>query len=156
MTSDYGSCRCGRTRFSHQGVPIVRYYCHCLICQSFYRRPFADVTMVRASNLSILDIENVEFRRHRPPPALQRGACHHCGFPVASFLRSVPFVHEASVPSMNFPDQSRLPEPGFHIFYHHRVADIDDEFPKYRGHWKSEWVAGKRVIATLIHRQRRA
>jgi hypothetical protein len=112
--------------------------------------------MVRASNLSILNIENVEFRRHRPPPALQRGACRRRGFPVASLLRSVPFVHVASVPSMNFPDQSRLPEPGFYIFYHRRIADIDDELPKYSGYWESEWVAGKRVIATLMHRQRRA
>jgi hypothetical protein len=112
--------------------------------------------MVRARNLSILDIEDVEFRRHRPPPALRRGACRHCGLPLASFLRSVPFVQVASMPSMNFPSQSRLPEPGFHIFYHRRVADIDDELPKYSGYWKSAWVTGKHVIAALMHRQRRA
>jgi hypothetical protein len=54
---------------------------------------------------------------------------------------------------MNFPDQSRLPEPGFHIYYRRRVADIEDDLPKYSGYWKSEWVAAKRVVSALLHRR---
>ena len=44
-----GSCNCGANSFEVKaGVPMQRFYCHCLYCQQFVGRPYTDVTFVRA------------------------------------------------------------------------------------------------------------
>jgi hypothetical protein len=35
------------------------------------------------------------------------------------------------VPSANICDPALLPKPALHIFYNRRVADVDDDLPKF-------------------------
>jgi hypothetical protein len=80
------ACICGATRFTIDGSPIGRFFCHCTICQKAYRKPFADVTLFWAESVAVPAGRAVEFRRHRRPPALRRGKCAKCNHPVVSLL----------------------------------------------------------------------
>lgn len=92
----------------------------------------------------------VEFRTYRSPPAVQRGKCTVCDEPAIEFLRMPPMPGLAIVPSVNFLGESVLPEPACHIFYHRRVADIDDALPKYSGYWRSQLAMGSRLAMAAM------
>jgi len=146
------SCRCGECRFDVNGVPLARFLCHCTICQSQYKQPFVDVTVFWAGAVALAPDHKIAFRKYRPPPALQRGTCPSCGAPVVGFLRLAPFVRLAFVAAQKIPDQSRLPPPAAHIFYHRRVADQSDNLPKFSGYWSSELAAVKLVLGNALQR----
>jgi hypothetical protein len=144
------ACPCGASRFSVSGTPIGRFFCHCKICQRVYGRPFADVTYLWAKAIALPANQPIEFRRYRPPPALRRGICTKCDNPAVAFMRLVPGLSVAFVPSQNFPRPTELPAPGRHIFYDRRVADIADSVPKLGGYWASEAYITRTVFADLL------
>lgn len=146
------ACTCGQSVLRVSGSPISRVFCHCRICRSVYREPFADVTGFWAGAVSLPETDSVDFKRYRPPPALRRGTCASCGAPVVGFLRLAPFVQLAFVPSRNFPDPTALPSPSTHIFYHRRVDDVNDTLPKISGYWPSELAVTRMVLGSIIHR----
>ena len=150
------ACLCGASRFTVAGNPIGRFFCHCKICQKVYRKPFADVTCFWASSVDVPANQPIEFRRYRPPPALRRGVCEKCGNPVIGFLRFVPGLVLAFVPSQNCPRPAELPTPDRHIFYDRRVADVSDNVPKVSGYWASEAHVTRTVLAGLVGRTRAA
>jgi hypothetical protein len=150
------ACLCGASRFSVSGNPIGRFFCHCTICQSVYRKPFADVAYFWAEAVDLPADQSVEFRRYRPPPALRRGLCMKCMNPVVGFLTVVPGLTVAFVPSQNFPRPAELPAPGRHIFYDRRVADIADSVPKVQGYIASEAYVTRSILAGLFGRRRAA
>ncbi len=39
------ACSCGHSTFAVKGAPLLRFICHCEICQAIYKQPFADVTV---------------------------------------------------------------------------------------------------------------
>jgi hypothetical protein len=137
------SCECGQSRFKVDGVPVARFKCHCTICQSLYKKPYADVVMLWGGAITLPQKQSFTFRKYRPPPALRRATCDSCGAPVVGFLRLVPFVQLAFSQGANFADQSLLPPTSFHIFYHSRIKDVDDELPKISGYWASELAVTK-------------
>lgn len=56
MTADtslplHGCCECGACSFEVHTSPKARFRCHCLICQAFNGKPFADVVAVRAKDV---------------------------------------------------------------------------------------------------------
>ncbi len=53
---------------------------------------------------------------------------------------------------MNIEDKAFVPEPSIHIFYDTRVADIQDELPKYKGYLKSQLAIGHCLMASLLRR----
>ncbi len=135
------ACPCGETRFGIRARPFARFYCHCLICQKIYGKPFADVSVLWARDLIQAPPEQVKTARYRRPPALDRSTCASCGRPVHGTLGLWPMPAFAFVPSVNIDahlDANVLPAPASHIFYHRRVADIDDALPKYSGYWRSQ------------------
>ena len=150
------ACPCGASRFTVAGTPTGRFLCHCTICQKAYGKPFADVTYFWAASVTLPVNQSIEFRRYRPPPALRRGICAKCGNPVVGFLRLVPGLTLAFVPSQNFPRPAELPAPHRHIFYDRRVADIADSVPKLGGYWASEAYLTRTVLAGLFRRTRAA
>jgi hypothetical protein len=150
------ACLCVASRFAVAGDPIGRFFCHCTICQRIYRKPFADATYFWAGAVAVPANEPIEFRRYRPPPALRRGTCAKCGNPVVAFLKLVPGLTVAFVPSQNFPRPAELPAPGRHIFYDRRVADVADSIPKLRGYWASEVYVTRTMVADLLRRRRAA
>jgi len=140
------TCPCNSTRFEVEGNPLIRFYCHCRICQSLYRQPFADVTAWRANRVALPRTHLVEFKRYRPPPAVRRGICSACGQPAVGFLAILPFMTLAFIPTRNFLDQSVLPPAAAHIFYHRRVRDVADDLPKHSGYWASELAVARSVL----------
>jgi hypothetical protein len=149
------ACLCGASRFTVAGDPIGRFFCHCTICQKAFRKPFADVTFFWGKSVVLPANQPVEFRRHRPPPAMRRGTCSKCGNPVVNLLGMAPLTL-ASVPSQNFPRPAELPAPDRHIFYDRRVGDIADSIPKLEGYWASEVYVTRSILARLFGRPRAA
>src|SRR6202042_1887737 len=95
------ACLCGASRFTVDGAPMGRLFCHCTVCQEAYGKPFADVTYFWAKSVALPPNQPIEFRRSRPPPAMRRGRCARCGNPVLSLLgRGLALTF---VPSQNFP-----------------------------------------------------
>ncbi|TXI49730.1 MAG: hypothetical protein E6Q50_07710 [Lysobacter sp.] len=131
------ACPCGEARFEIRARPFARLYCHCLICQRIYGAPFADVSVLWPRDLMPASPERVKTARYRKPPALDRSTCLACGRPVHGVLAFGPLRAFAFVPTANLVSVD-APAPVAHIFYHRRVADIDDSLPKYSGYWRSE------------------
>jgi len=143
------ACLCGASRFAVSGDPMGRFFCHCTICQNVYRKPFADATFFWARSIALPDRHDIEFRRYRPPPALNRGICRRCRNPVVAFMAAGP-LSIGFVPSQNFEKPAELPEPARHIFYDRRVADVTDSIPKIGGYWSSEAYVIKRIVGALF------
>jgi hypothetical protein len=78
----------------------------------------------------------VRFGAHKSPPILQRGRCAQCEQPALEYIRVPPRV--VLVPTRNLQDPSLVPELSLHIFYDTRVADVDDDLPKYAGYLRSQ------------------
>lgn len=136
-------CSCGQTRFQVQGRPLLRFYCHCRICQAFNQAPFADVTVFVKRSLRLPPGLNIQYRAHRPPPHVQRGICPQCQRPALELLELGPLPGLAIIPSANFDIPSPLPAPELHIFYHRRQSDAHDSLPKYQGYWSSQAALGR-------------
>lgn len=140
------SCPCGAAAFTIRAKPLTRFCCHCLICQRANKAAFADVTAFWAGSEHLRSPEAVEFRSHRPPPALRRGTCRACGAPVLGYLRLAPFLRLLFVPTRNLkPAATGLP-PSAHVLYHRRVSDATDSLPKFSGYWSSELAVTRSVL----------
>lgn len=145
-----GSCRCGTARFSIVGRPLLRAYCHCLICQEFNESDYADVTVFYGKDVSLVDEGTVIFRVHQQPPLLKRGKCTSCGKPAMERLNIPLMPSMAVVPSYNIEDAAFLPKPAFHMFYHRRKADLSDNLPKHSGFLNSQSRFGLAVAMAML------
>ncbi|RZO83357.1 MAG: hypothetical protein EVA65_14330 [Oceanococcus sp.] len=154
MTQDIqpgaAQCGCGQTRFRVHGAPLLRALCHCMICQEFNRAPFADIALYRGRDVDMPADGQVKFNAWRAPPAVQRGRCAACDNPAIEYL-SMPLMPTlVIVPVANLPDELDLPAPSLHMFYHSRVADIDDGLPKYSGYWRSQLGFGRHLLPRMM------
>jgi hypothetical protein len=143
------SCPCGATRFAVEGDPIGRFLCHCTICQAVYRKPFADATYFWGRSIALPDKHAIEFRRYRPPPALNRGICPHCRNPAVAFMGSGA-LKVGFVPSRKLSESSRSAGAGPPYFYDRRVADVDDSIPKISGYWSSEAYVTRTILGAVF------
>ena len=57
-----GSCECGACSFEVHTSPKARFRCHCLICQAFNGKPFADVVAIRAKDVVLKNAGNISFK----------------------------------------------------------------------------------------------
>lgn len=146
------SCSCGSVKLRINEPLITRFFCHCEICQSVYKKPFADATVMRASNVVIDKPNTLQFRRHRPPPNLNRGICRSCEMPALGLMTMAPGLKIAFLPTHMLQNPSDAPEPSFHIFYHSRTADVDDSVPKHNGYWRSELAVMGKILPKLFSR----
>ncbi len=144
------SCPCGTAGFSLWAKPLGRFFCHCLICQSLYKAPFTDVTAFWAGSERLRSQDEVEFKRYRLPPALQRATCRACSAPLLGYLRLAPFVRLLFVPTRNIKPSSGVPEPSMHIFYHRRVQEATDSLPKICGYWRSELAVSRLILSGTV------
>ena len=142
-------CACGKAQILVLGRPFARFICHCTICQSVYRAPFADVTILFRRSVVLPQIEAIRFKKYRTPPALSRGTCTSCGSPVVALM---PFPRLAFIPAPNYPQSHKLPAPAMHIFYQSRISDVHDNLPKYSGYWPSELAVTRLVLRTVFRR----
>jgi hypothetical protein len=143
-----GSCECGACAFEVNTSPKARFRCHCLICQAFNGKPFADVLAVRAKHVVLKNGENISFKKYRPPPNFNRGVCRTCGKPAVEIAGVGPF-RLMFIPASNFASGARLPPVRMDIFYHRRVLDMPDRLPKYSGYVSSQLAVGKLIMSGL-------
>lgn len=149
-------CQCGNTKFTIQGKPIVRMFCHCTICQEFNNAAYSDVTIFLSKGVHLYDKEKVNFKKYKSPPAVQRGKCATCNKPAIELLDLPLFPSLAIIPSENIPPGQFLPEPSNHIFYHRRVADISDALPKHSGFIKSQMAFSAKLLPGIFRRLAKA
>lgn len=154
-TERTGSCHCGAARFSISGKPLIRFVCHCTICQEFNKADYADVTAFFAKDVVLDRKESVEFRVYKQPPLLKRGTCVICARPAVEHLTIPLFPRLTVVPSGNIEESASLPDPAFHMFYHRRKADMTDSLPKYSGYLNSQFRLIAALITALLHKDGR-
>ncbi|MBT2500118.1 hypothetical protein J7E25_13580 [Agromyces sp. ISL-38] len=167
-----GSCACGANTFEvTAGVPMQRFYCHCLYCQQFMGKPYTDVTFVRAKNV-VIHAEHATFANPKllPPgfahgrgsrfghpdkgrfakcAPLDRAHCDKCGDPfIETIGGSAGMVF---IPSKNFANQDALPPVQRHIYYRLREQDVADELPKHH-YYASSQLAIAAMISRVLRR----
>jgi hypothetical protein len=144
------TCSCGKAKVAVKKRPFARFTCHCTICQSLYKKPYADVTALWSGDVEVLTEDQIEYKKYRLPPAVNRGTCKSCGTPVVGFLALAPFVKFALISGDKYQSADVLPETAHHIFYHSRVCDANDQLPKIEGYFASEWAVSKLFMRTAF------
>lgn len=143
------SCSCEANKYELASEPLVRFYCHCEVCQQFTGGPYSDVTVALAKDLNNADIAATEFKRMKLPPNIRRGKCTQCHKPSIELGIGNQLVF---IPTSTVKNPEALPAPTFHMFYHRRVQDFDDNLPKYEGFIKSQLAATQRLVSPLLKR----
>lgn len=143
-------CNCGKSHVSFEGEPLFRVHCHCKICQSVYQQPYADFVVISSKQVAGPVDSAIQFKKHRSPPAVNRGVCPHCKKPVLAKLSLGPSLGMAFIPAANFPNSVKLPAAVFHTFYDRRIADIDDSIPKISGYWSSQLAVTKLALLSML------
>lgn len=149
MSATRAVCDCGTCAIETQQVPTVRLNCHCTICQAFTGEAYSDMMIVPASRAVIHHEDRIDYRMYKrlrfPPPNLRRGRCSSCGKP---FVETWGFGRRhvlLFVRTVRFERPDLMPAPEAHMFYEHRVGDIDDNVPKHGG-----YVESQRALARMI------
>ena len=130
-------CPCGTNQFSAVGEPIVRFFCHCKICQDKYQAPFADVTLFKLPAVRLPE-QATTYGKYKRFAAIDRGICDACHKPVMAKMGAGDKGY-AFISTQNFDNPDALPPSALHVFYGTRKADIDDELPKYNSWLSSQW-----------------
>jgi hypothetical protein len=145
-------CECGQTQLRLAKSPMLRFHCHCTICQNLYKRSFSDVTVMWAKNAKIIEGGHIEYRR--PGLLLKRGVCTQCEEPILAYMTLFPGVKLAFVPGNRYQDSAVLPKASAHIFFHRSETQMDDGIAKYKGFIKSElvitWLILKSAVSQFI------
>lgn len=145
-----GQCACGEVRFDLRGAPLLRFFCHCTICQAFNQSAVADYTVFRRHDVDLPPQLALAFQAYRPPPAIQRGKCSACGKAAIEIMRLPMLPKLVFVPTLNLVDPALAPPPSLHTFYNRRLADARDELPKYSGYWRSQLAFLRRLAPALL------
>lgn len=143
------ACSCGKAEAYLQAGPLLRFRCHCLVCQRVFDAPFSHATMTSSRNVRLTDPGSLMFKRHKPPPNISRGACRSCGDIIAEFM--LPGI--AFIPVAAFPPEHPLPELVGDIFYHRRRLDVDDDLPKVSGYLRSMMFLPAMSVRALVRRR---
>ncbi len=133
-----GQCECGHVQFEVKGKALLRAYCHCTICQEFNQASHADITLFRAKDVVMPEEGTVEYKTYTSPPLVHRGKCAVCHKPAIEYVALPLMPKLVVIPTANIRNSSQLPKSKMHIFYHSRIADVDDELPKYQGYLRSQ------------------
>lgn len=151
-TSSQQQCQCGNTKFTLKAEPLARILCHCTICQEFNNAAYGDVTIFLSKDVELHDRSSIEFKTYKAPPAVQRGKCKSCHLPTVELFSMLLMPSLTLIPSQQITDSDYLPEPISHIFYHSRLADMDDTLPKYNRYIPSQLALGKVLLPKLLKR----
>ncbi len=130
-------CPCGTNQFSAKGEPIVRFFCHCSICQDKYNAPFADVALFKLSSVALPE-QAVTYGQYKRFVAIDRGICDDCHKPVMAKMGAGEKGY-AFIAAQNFANPEALPASSMHVFYGTRAHDVDDLLPKHHNWLSSQW-----------------
>lgn len=140
------ACQCGANHFVLSRPPLLRFFCHCSICQRYTGQAVADVTLFGGRALQQQQLQTTHFRRWKKPPNLERGSCLRCGQPVIEFALGRKLIF---VPTGNIHESQQLPKASCHLFYASRQAEVTDGLPKCQGAINSQRQFGVGLIRGL-------
>lgn len=127
-------CLCGAVNIKLNGQPQARANCHCRSCQDFYGTSMLSATAWLAEQVTIASGSVSSFSH--PSKDLSRTFCSGCGETVFGTnrlgMRVLPNTILARAAGGEVPEEMR---PTMHLFYRHRIIDIQDELPKYLDGW---------------------
>lgn len=141
-------CECGQTQVQLAKPPMLRFHCHCTICQDLYKQPFSDVTVMWGKHAKLIQGEHIEYRR--PGLLLKRGVCTQCEQPIFATMTLLPGLKLAFIPASRYEDQAVLPKASAHIFYHRSESEMKDGLLQVKGFIKSELVISWLIIKSAI------
>ena len=153
--SEYSVCQCpcGATQLPLKRAPLSRFRCHCLVCQHVYNKPFGSPTVLWHHDLGEVNRDQIVFTvQRRFPFRIDCGTCASCQAPVLGFSRILPFLSLAYIPESMYSDCEQLPPVAGHLFYEHRVNDVEDALPKCSGLLASEWGVARFVLRGVLLR----
>ncbi len=104
--------------------------------------------MFRAADVTLADESAVEFQHYQKPPLVPRGKCISCKHPVIEKV-AVPLIPNLRIIPTSLLPQDLQQEIAFHIFYHRRVQDVDDNAPKHEGFVSSQLVFMRTLMKSL-------
>lgn len=120
--------------FALQGDPAARAHCHCEACRDFYGTAVLSATAWHAQALRMVRGEVANFAH--PLRQMSRTFCVRCGETLFGTnrlgMRVVPNSLAARAAGGVLPSGW---QPSMHLFYRHRVIDIDDSLVKYLDGW---------------------
>ena len=137
-----GGCQCGANTFTIKAQPIVRFKCHCLVCQQYSGKAYNDVSVFLRKDVEQIQAENTNFKRYKLPPNIRRGKCKICHQPSIELALVGQLL---IVPTMNIQEPNLLSAPSMHLFYHRRVANVEDNLPKYNGFMSSQMMVSLEI-----------
>ena len=148
-------CECGKSQVELKKAPMLRFHCHCTICQNLYKQPYSDVTVMWNKNAKLTQGEHIEYRR--PGLLLKRGVCTQCQQPIFATMTLLPGLKLAFIPANRYDDASILPKPSAHIFFHRSEVEMNDGIRKTKGFIKSElmisWLIIKSAFFQFINKK---
>ena len=148
-------CECGKSQVELNKAPMLRFHCHCTICQNLYKQPYSDVTVMWSKDAKLTQSEHIEYRR--PGLLLKRGVCTQCEQPIFATMTLFPGVKLAFIPASRYDDSTILPDPSAHIFFHRSEVEMDDCIGKTKGFIKSElmisWLIVKSAFVQLFSKK---
>ncbi len=134
-----GQCECGAVTLTITGPALLRAYCHCATCRDYNGSDEpADITVFRASDVTVGNEAGVEYRGYQKPALAQRGRCTSCDRPALERAKVPLMPPIVLVPSENVRSVDLLPPPSMHIFYDRRTRDVHDDLPKRGGFLTSQ------------------
>ena len=144
------ACSCGKSSVIVCAIPISRFACHCLNCQSYTGLPVSDDCAFLSRGVIFPKVNTIEYSKRNSLVSLQRGKCSFCGSPVVSVFNILNVLKFVYIPSKNIPSIINLPKVEAHTFYHRRVSEIYDAAPKYYGYWSSQYNAARILLVALL------
>lgn len=149
------ACKCGESRFTISGRPLLHFNCHCTICQQVSGKPFVDALLLEVDEAVEVTRGAPEAVRKRPIVGIDRLLCPACHGPVfgrfphrfgMGWAENLVFVQ---VP--NLPTRFNVPPVDMHIFYDTRQADVADKLPKHSGYLASQLAFMRHVLRERKH-----
>lgn len=134
-------CSCGQAAFTLRGEPAARAHCHCNACRDFYGTAILSAT---AWNPEAVQVERGEVASFtHPTRQMARTFCRACGETLFGTnrlgMRVVPNSLAARAAGGSLPEAW---QPTMHLFYRHRIMDVDDALVKYLDGWDGpRWLA---------------
>lgn len=146
-------CHCQKVQIKLTSKPLLRFICHCQICQSYNQAEYADVCLFLATDVQLNDKAQIDYQAHQFPPILQRGTCRFCHSACIEKLNLFPLPKCIIVPVQNIQDPSTLPAPLMHVFYAFRVHNSHDQLPKYKNYLHSQLKLSYLLLRALWQKQ---
>ena len=148
--SSTGQCSCGNSQFDIQSQPLLRFICHCTICQDFHQAAYADMVLHLSKSVTVTTPDEINYRCYSFPPIVHRGTCKSCQKPTIEYLKTKVIPDFAIIPAANYTAKEKLPEPSFHVFYHRRRQDMNDDCPKISGYLRSQLAVTKHILGGIF------